>query len=67
MEHVIERIEIGMHDRIPILARHRWKGVVPADSGIADHAVWAAVFFDVGQKDAGAFRAIGDIEHQYAR
>lgn len=66
MQHVVEAIQVGVDDLVPILRRQCREGAITGDAGIADHAVVRAVRFDIGLQRGACGLAVGYVERQHA-
>ncbi len=65
VQHVVEAVQVGVDDRIPILGRHRREGAIAGGGGIADHPVIRAVRFDVRFQRGTRGIAVADVEHEH--
>jgi len=66
MQHVVEAVQVGVDDLVPVFGRQRRKCAVAGDAGIAHHAVVRAVRLDIGLQCAACGIPVGHIERQHA-
>jgi hypothetical protein len=66
VKHVVEAVEVGAQNGIPIVARECRENIVPMDAGVAYDAVVGTVCRDVGFEHGARGAAIRDVELQHA-
>ncbi len=64
LEHVVETVEVGTDDAVPLVVFHGGEGVVRGDSGIQHDPVGRALFGDPILERRARRGAIGDVELQ---
>src|SRR5690606_34700823 len=67
LQDVVETIQVGAHDLVPVLVGQRGEGAVTGQPGVAYHPVVSAVGVHVAFQDGPAGGAVGDVELQHPR
>jgi hypothetical protein len=67
IQYIVEAIEIGFQNTVPVFTRHGGKGMVAGNAGVADDAVIGTMKCHVLLQDVGALGTFTDIELQHPR